>query len=111
MGALELLQHCSELTPRSPVPWASAPATAAALRPTHKVMATARPRIKVTLPQRLGTWPSFSSAPPDPISHRPASHRPAGTRQIGAVTGWWWGPFGRLQHCSELTPSITGPQD
>ncbi|WP_223944223.1 hypothetical protein, partial [Aeromonas caviae] len=48
------MQHCSELTPRSPVPWASAPATAAALRPTHQVMATARPRIKVTLQQPLG---------------------------------------------------------
>ena len=57
-----------------------------------------------------GTWPSSSSAPPDPISHRPASHRPADTRQIGAVTGWWWGPSSCCSTAASSPPRSPVPR-
>jgi len=58
----------------------------------------------------LGTWPSSSSAPPDPISHRSGGHRPAGTRQIGAVTGWWWGPSSCCSTAASSPPRSPDPR-
>ncbi|GJB43565.1 hypothetical protein KAM369_40400 [Aeromonas caviae] len=98
------MQYCSELTPSITRPQGQAADNRR--RPTHQVIATAQPHIEAPpCSGPWGTWPSPSSAP----RIRSRTARPADTRRIGAVTGWW-GPLGRLQLCSEFTPSITRPQ-
>ena len=92
VGALELLQHCSELPLDHPVPGPGRRQPPPSPRPTLQVIATAWPRIEATLQRPQGDMAIIQQRASGSDLAPPGGHRPAGARQIGAVTGWWWGP-------------------